>query len=202
MTEINVTERTDVAEQAVLDLSPAFWGKPRISAFVYAFGVQLQELETAIFEVIDGRLLTNAVGVQLATLGRLVGEPRYGRTDDEYRIAIRGRILVNRSVGRFSDLLKILELMRPGETYSWFEDTAEVEFESESTEHDFDREALAFLQLARAAGVRLQMTAPYDDEDEFSTAADWTATGLVADATHGFGDSTTATTGGKLRFVL
>lgn len=181
---MTLLEKTDVAEISVVDLSAGLQGKPRIASIVYAFGVQLQELETAIFDVIEDRALDVATNAQLEALGRIVGEPRYGRTDTQYRLAIRGRILANRSNGNWSDLLKLLELMRSGESYTWWENQADIVFFSESTDHDLDRIVLDFLRDASGAGVTVNMVAPATSADsfEFGDVAfepeDGTTTGL------------------------
>lgn len=134
---------------------------PKLNAFLSALLSQVQKAEDAIYGVMFSRLIGFAVGVQLDAIGRLVGEARLGRLDDDvYRKAIRLRIYVNGSRGRPEDLIYIAKqwtaataayyydvpqaggaggncrMVIPG----WVPDTGEL---------------LAFLQAACPAGVRL-----------------------------------------------
>lgn len=88
-----------------------------ISALIQSFVKPLQTLENVLWDVINKRNLENATGKLLDILGALVGQPRDGRSDDEYREAIRLRILILRSTGRIPDLLKIIETAAPGSAY-------------------------------------------------------------------------------------
>jgi hypothetical protein len=86
-------------------LTDMFRGKPVIEGLLDSFTGQVQELEVAVFDVILLRLLPNAALAQLDTLGALVGEPREGRSDTDYREAIKLRIRVNRAQGKAEDVI-------------------------------------------------------------------------------------------------
>ena len=111
MSDIVLQDR--LVEEGVLRLAPPFWGKPRIASILVAILWEVERVERALFDVLTKRRLANATDAQLETLGRLVGEARYGRTDDAYRVAIRGRILANRSRGVLPDLVTLIRLMLP-----------------------------------------------------------------------------------------
>lgn len=81
---------------------------PRHQAAVSAVLEEVQELEDAIVDVLGAFDPDTAVGQALDFLGRLVGEPRLGRSDDEYRAGIRVRTLVNFSDGKLEQLYEIL----------------------------------------------------------------------------------------------
>lgn len=66
-----------------------------------------QDLENVTWDVINSRMVDTAVGAQLDMLGDLVGEPRKGRNDIDYRSAVRLRIRVNRSQGRAVDVIDV-----------------------------------------------------------------------------------------------
>jgi hypothetical protein len=100
--------------QAVANLVEQYKGKPKMAATLEAFVQQVQDLEDALFELLNERDLDTAVGAQLDTLGDIVGEGRLGRNDVDYRIAIRGRILVNLSEGTPVDLIHLLEVLGEG----------------------------------------------------------------------------------------
>lgn len=187
------------ARTAVLNLAPAFLGKPRIASIVYALAQEAQALEAAAFQLLTLRSVDTATGAALTVLGRIVGENRRERTDERFRIAIRGRILANRSLGRWSTLLRLLALVRPGETYQWFEGPASILVEANTDDHDLNREVLTLLRAARAAGVDLQMTAPATDATEFELSPN--VDGADSD-TLGFSSTTETALGGELRTIL
>ncbi len=84
---------------------------PNLNALLSVFLRQIQKAEDALKAVIMTRFIGFAVGVQLDAIGRLVGEARLGRTDDDvYRKAIRLRIFVNGSSGRPEDIIQIARL--------------------------------------------------------------------------------------------
>ena len=81
---------------------------PNLNAFLAALLRQVQKAEDALKAVIQERFLGFASGDNLDAIGRLVGEPRLGRLDDNvYRKAIRLRIYVNGSSGRPEDLMEV-----------------------------------------------------------------------------------------------
>jgi hypothetical protein len=82
-------------------------------ALLAAITGRVQELENAIFEVIVSRYLENAAGQALDFLGRLVGELRQSRSDDLYRLWIRVRVRINRSLGRPEDVIAVVRLIYP-----------------------------------------------------------------------------------------
>jgi hypothetical protein len=85
--------------------------KKNITALTRIFLLEVQALEDAIAGVYNGRLLANAVGVQLDTIGRYVGEPRKGRADGVYVLWLKARIAANRSFGRAQDLIKVIKIL-------------------------------------------------------------------------------------------
>lgn len=101
-------QSTDIAERGILNLAPPFWGKPRIAAILKSWLDEMQALENAIFDVLNKRLLDNAISAQLDVLGKIVGQPRGTSDDTLYRGLIRIRIQVNRSLGEASDVYAFL----------------------------------------------------------------------------------------------
>jgi len=111
---MSLVRRDQISFEAIQKLVPELWGKPRLATVLLSWTDEVQILEDAIFSVIDGLLLDNAVGPQLALLGRVVGQPNFGWGDDDYRAAIRARIRASRSNGRMIDIKEVVELMTPG----------------------------------------------------------------------------------------
>lgn len=82
--------------------------QPRYQGALVAYLSSIQDVEDVTQAVADGRWPADAIGVQLDTLGRIVGQERGGLSDDQYRLIILGRIMANRSNGRVEDLYAIL----------------------------------------------------------------------------------------------
>jgi hypothetical protein len=94
--------------EGVSHLIDLFRHGPRNQAAVQAVLDEVQELENAAWAVYNAFDPDTAVGQALDFMGRLVGEPRLSRTDDDYRRAIRVRLLVNYSDGTIEQLLEIV----------------------------------------------------------------------------------------------
>jgi hypothetical protein len=86
-------------------------GKPRLDALLASYTRQVQKLEDAVWSVILGRMLENAVGVQLDKIGKIVGQPRLGEPDVRYRMLIQVRIAINRSSGYPDEIVNIVRLV-------------------------------------------------------------------------------------------
>ena len=81
--------------------------KPRTSALLESWLAEVQEAEDALWQLLVDRSLATAEGDQLDVLGKIVGQPREGRSDDVYRLWISARNMVLRSSGRTEEMLKI-----------------------------------------------------------------------------------------------
>lgn len=81
---------------------------PNLNAFLAAFGSQKDELETAIFSVKDGFSLDTAVGAQLDMIGLLFNVSRLGRSDEEYRLAIR-QVSALRQFATPEDIISVIK---------------------------------------------------------------------------------------------
>jgi len=103
-----LTQITDHTRRAILNLPPPLWGKPRIASCLRAITDEIQELEDAIWNTMRMRLVDNATGVQLRTIGRVVGEPDLGYSDDIYRVMVKSRIRINIGRGTIDDILAIM----------------------------------------------------------------------------------------------
>jgi hypothetical protein len=88
------------------------WKNPEGYAAVRAsYADEIQEAENALWSIKYAQLLDDAFGESLNVIGRIVGEPRNGRTDPGYRVRIRARIRVNQSFGTPGDLLAVCALL-------------------------------------------------------------------------------------------
>ena len=71
----------------------------------------MQELEKVFSDLYYLRSLDHAIGVQLDGIGDLVGQPRNGLPDDEYRGAIKFRIFLNKSSGEPETLVALVSFI-------------------------------------------------------------------------------------------
>jgi len=96
--------------------------KPDLVAWLKTYLDQMQDIEDALFEILLERNLDDAVGVQLTILGDLVQQPRTTSVDEDFRTAIRARILINLSSGTPEDLIQLLRLLLPASEAFEFRD--------------------------------------------------------------------------------
>lgn len=132
-------------------LTSQYKGRPRIEGLLTAVTRPFDELEGAAWDVILKRRLGVATAEQLDVLGRVVGEPRKGRSDAEYEAVLRLVIRARRSNGRSEDVLAVLKLS--GLEFA-YEEHFPAGFRAEifGTPNGFD---VAFWVLvAKALGVR------------------------------------------------
>ncbi|MBK5072031.1 DUF2612 domain-containing protein [Budviciaceae bacterium CWB-B4] len=83
-----------------------FHDKPRVKALVESMVIPLEDISTDLDEIKHLRWVDNAIGAQLDGCGYIVGVARLSRGDDEYRMAIKSRILSNTSQARPQDLIE------------------------------------------------------------------------------------------------
>lgn len=83
----------------------------QLTAFFDTLAAEVQEVEDAIVQARFDATLSRAAGVHLDTWGEIVGEPRNGLLDPDYRRFITARILTNNSEGEIWRLVKITQLL-------------------------------------------------------------------------------------------
>lgn len=166
-----------------------------------AYLTQVQELEYVFFRLLDIVVdSTNQTGAQLDLIGRIVGENRNGKTDENYLRAIQARIVINRASGLPDEVLRVLALTYPDNARELTEHFPASIVASLSDTFTGDIEALAdLIRQVRAAGVRqdLEYTVA-EDTETFSFASGDTA---ETDSSAGFANDA-GTTGGKFADVV
>lgn len=160
---MTITPFDDHFKQALVKLVAPFWGKPRIASLLYALLRQTQILEDTIWEVSEAYQIDTADSARLDVLGRIVGQPRFGFSDEEYRAVIRGRIRAARSHGRTDDIIEMLRLVTgttdPITVTHLPRATAVVEM-PEPVDADAMTAVAYLLPKTRAAGVQLHLFVP------------------------------------------
>lgn len=83
-----------------------------VEKFLAAIVAPFQAVEDALQQLLIQRRIDNAVGDALTKLGKLVGRPRSGITDDDiYRRYVRAQVATNNSDGLTEDLILISSLV-------------------------------------------------------------------------------------------
>lgn len=101
-------------EVYVEGMSQLLWqwrDSPNLKAFLGSLLLQLEKLQDTFYQLLNERGIYTAIGDQLDTLGRLVGELREGRGDDLYREAILARISVNAASGTAEDVKQTAKVL-------------------------------------------------------------------------------------------
>ena len=101
---------------AVDRLTGQFAESPKLRALTAAIVSMLADLEIAADDLREKRLIDTAEGVQLDGCGAIVGEPRNGLSDEDYRARLKFRIFANTSRATPADMIKALKfLTSPGD---------------------------------------------------------------------------------------
>lgn len=101
---------TQVVSVGLARLTSNYANKPNIRAYLSAFLAEVQILETATYAMLSALMLGGATVYGLPTtnvvfdqIGALVGLPRNGLDDADYKSLLYLQVAVNRSAGRTSD---------------------------------------------------------------------------------------------------
>lgn len=186
----------NVVETVVDTKLTQFKGAPVMEGILRSYAIQLQELEDVFFQLLLLKSIEDSSGVQLDGLGAIVGEPRDGRDDDEYRPAIASRVLINKSSPTVEQILAVFNSIN-SRLYT-IQDrgyaTFELEISGSSTTMGLAIvKLLQILQEVKAAGVRAKLLYHQASEDDVFAFADGDV--WQADTRRGFADDA-ETTGG------
>jgi hypothetical protein len=167
---MTLTLKTTHAQEARDRLVEQFKGKVNLPAVLDAFSAQTQDDEAVYFDLLINRALATSVGVQLDGLGDIVGEERLGRSDDDYRLAIRAQIRKNVTSGTGDEILSIIALLTSNthELIEYFPAGLKIVFDDELPEDPIQLAG----NLGVAAGVRGSIEYTLVDDDITFTFAD------------------------------
>lgn len=108
---MTLSEKTNHVSEAIDNLIAKFKDLPNFQAVITAFVNQVQELEVALNDLITERTLDTAIGEQLDGIGEILGEDRQGRSDVDYRTALRARILLNVGSGTPEEIIEMISFL-------------------------------------------------------------------------------------------
>ncbi len=175
-----------------------FRGKRVVQGFLDTYIRRLQDIEDVLWEIIDARILDNAVDAQLDTLGRLVKETRRGRSNLVFRNGIRIKIRVLRSKGRILDVIDVATLANAPRKPD-VENFRYLNFQVDVTEQIGERYLADYLSDTRCASSYGNLVASdltyaellaFDDANDLDTGLQTFAdavsdTGLLAASAYG-----------------
>ncbi len=125
-------------------------------------GRRAQSIEDALWKLVTDRALTTSEGAQLDDIGAILGEERQGRDDDDYRVFLSARILLNRCSGTPEQIIalfvKVLSVLLPGvqaQLVEWADAAVQVLLPpTPGITDDQVAELALLLKRARVAGVQ------------------------------------------------
>ena len=156
-------------------LSTMLDGEATIGGVTGPTGVQ--SAEDLAYQLLTLRSIYTATGVQLDTLGKIVGLTRnaYAADDEIYRLLLLVKILVNRSNGRLEVFLDIIERVGITEPIAAFE-FYPAALRTEATGMAADPAGAAIWEIIRAAkpaGVRWDFVfSTYASDSVFTISSD------------------------------
>ena len=107
---------SDHEAAAIGKLLEQFKSSPNLLAWMGSYLDQVQLVEQGIVDIFAGLDLDTAVGADLDRIGAIVGEARGNYDDDQYRLNLRARVLINKSNGSAANLLELLTLLTESST--------------------------------------------------------------------------------------
>lgn len=134
----------------------------------------IQELENVFTQLLLERWIDSAYGEQLDKLGVIVGESRLSDNDEEYRAAIKLRVIINVSEGEPERLITVLQAITKATLVHYLE-------KYPARACLYAHEILQFPYISRVqqtapAGVHVTITASHSD-DPFVFGVDRDASG-------------------------
>lgn len=152
-----------ISFEAGSDSSTTATGLNNISLLLSAFGVSVQDLESALQQVLRQRTLENAIGAQLDAIGAIVGQPRDGLDDNTYRRYCRATVAAHRSNGTVEDIIRVANfvIFDPSAIYIVAQEsiaTIDVRVQGIALTDVLAMVLLGFLRKSAAAGVRVMET--------------------------------------------
>lgn len=168
-------ETVDHIATALAKLPDQFRDKETWIKSITALVRPMQALEVTLQALLLQRQLDYAAGAQLTTVGRKVGQPRNGVTDDViYRRYVRARVRANRSRGTIEDVIVISVLIVNDEdathrVHNEGNATMILRIEGVAMTAALSDILIDFLRPAVAAGVRIILeTSEYPPSETFT----------------------------------
>ncbi|TDI74590.1 MAG: hypothetical protein E2O82_03665 [Betaproteobacteria bacterium] len=126
-------------------------------ALIHAFTLEAQDMENTMIDMLNGRSLDTAEGVNLDRIGQIVGADRGGATDEEYLVLILAQIAANNSDGTADNILGIFRVLAgpnvPVRFDEQFPAKFYLEFQGQGSPVSDPNEMTPVIKAAKVAGV-------------------------------------------------
>jgi hypothetical protein len=170
---------TDHTPRGLARLATQFQGQPQLAALLSAFLDEVQAAEDALWTMVSGFVIGAATGVQLDTIGAILGMPRNGLDDPTYTLYLRAQMLILVSAGEVETLLQIFRLTSGGAVTAQESTIAAVLVTIGQATTSSGATQAAILRRAAAAGVQVSLEWLNDTADNtFSFLEDPTGLGF------------------------
>jgi hypothetical protein len=177
--------------------------KVTVKALALAPSKNAQFLENTLFEVLVQQLLDNALGEQLNRWGRVFKIERELRGDDDYRVAIKAKVLEYRSKGHVEEIYAPFDALDPAADFyikQWYPAAIVLRWLSPPLDRAAARVLALVLKRSRSGGVLGEFfwyPRAASGLFKFSSVIDE----IESDPAHGYGNEL-QTTGGHLAGVI
>lgn len=155
-------------EDAKSLLLPQFSRAENLKNILGALVEPFQGIRDGAYQISEGYDIETAEGVQLDVLGENLNVERQERSDEEYRDAIKARILINNSKGTSSDFIRMLKLVLGDIEFTVIENPsapAQVQVIIYSPQNVINEELVNDITPCGVKGLFLGN--PYDDKQIF-----------------------------------
>ena len=152
---MTITHDTQHVSEGLALMLDMFRNTKVTAGILSAYLQSVQDCEDAFWTLLVGFNLDSGVGIVLDLIGQIVGEPRNGRGDGWYRIALRLRIATNRSDGCPETLILLLQLAEPGSVFRFVEIYPAAIDVTWYGSADAFRALVEFLPQAKPGGVEI-----------------------------------------------
>jgi hypothetical protein len=157
-----VVDSKDLLAEAESRFLEQLKDKDNFLKLVEVFTEAIQEVHDVLLDMLDLLNIDTQEGDQLDGIGSIVGEERLGRTDADYRIALKARIRINVSRGTIEDIYSLLALIVGDGVTIELEELQPATIQVHLNQPVIDPAvALAYMNEAKAAGIASQIT--YDE---------------------------------------
>jgi len=184
-------------------------GATNFNALIDIFSSRTQDLETELFNLLDQRNLSDAVGVQLDGLGQILNlEREVGQSDADYRQALIGETGQLALSGQIESLINVFNALTSAVTsdvVEFFPASVLLTafFDGDLEDPNVDQSIIDAMDKVRAAGVNLDLR--YAEETEYLELSDISeidgSGNGPTDALHGLGDEALTEGGGLSRLI-
>lgn len=135
-----------------------------VNTYAEAMGEQNQELENVLYEFYSFLAIDSMIGQQLNVIGNIVGQPRNGLSDIQYRIYIKAKIGQNIGSGTLADIRTVWLLILPANKIQIIEEyPCSVTIQTDADLTDKEWSVIKQFATILTAGVRLNGIVVYSD---------------------------------------